>query len=224
MPKIGDRQFVSISELHPGQLRFARPRVEEKLVSLKAKFPAGPIFDQMRSHYPLEKAKKVLQTKYGPLLLDGHHAVLASEDLQGRTFPIEWGEDYTHLEGAKLWNELESKGLTYFHNFQGHRQVISSFKDMQDDPNRFLASLIAHRLDGEEDSPESIPKIWAKPPISVPFLEFHLADALYRHGINFIITSPPQVDAVLEKKIRQVLRYEKEQGNNPMLKKVELIP
>jgi hypothetical protein len=125
--------------------------------------------------------------------VDGHHRALISTYLGAETIPVRVIADLSPLSPARFEDLMERKGLSYFRNYRGHPTRRVDLCEMQDDPNLELARILIARVSvefsGDEINLDSLRgKEWAigvKSDEDLPFLEFLVADALRRAGVEW---------------------------------------
>ena len=205
--KKGQKGYVSIKLITPGQVRYSALNVEEKVKKAKdsgaaIKKSGGYVFkfDNGKSIVEEKNALPVIRAKDGYVLLDGHHDVLSSKELGAKTVPIEVKEDMSNLSinDPTLWEQAEAKKLVYLYDLSGKRVTPPpSFDTMENDPNRFFATLIMHRCDtdasGKVSNDYSLSKdvygytypVWIKINKDTPFIEFYISDLLNKYKVKY---------------------------------------
>lgn len=153
---------------------------------------------------PLENALPVVATRLGLILIDGHHDFMANQKLAGTTVPIEIKDDLRNLPAGDLWNVLIEKNYVYPFNLAGKKviPIPAQFTQLEDDPYRFFVKLAMLECKGPETKkseakvgtdrlqfPLAIKwkdkKFTSYQGLNVPFIEFAVADQLYKHGAEF---------------------------------------
>lgn len=182
-------EIVSMNEVFPGQHRYSSWHVQEKM---KKKVEKG---------MPLcggEKGIPVVKACFGYVLIDGHHDVIANLTLGAEELRIRIVADLSALEGNDFWNEMEKQGWAYLYDLSGNRNTPPrDFHLLEDDPNRYFAALTARRYADSkmvESSGAEYP-LWIKIGKDIPFIEFKIADILWKHGIAYeyeMGESPPE--------------------------------
>lgn len=164
----------------------------------------------------------VIATKEGLMLLDGHHSTMTSIRFKAKSIPVKVVEDFRHLEMKEFIKVAKQKDWVFLENKDG--KVFSApptdFNKLTDNPNRLLISLIARKLNPDEfDLSESRGHeypVWFKFGREKPFIEFHMALALYKKGFEY---RPKQHDFEDKELLREVLKLLK----NSKLPKVNLV-
>jgi hypothetical protein len=188
-------QFVDIGRLVPGQTRIAIDRVQEK-VALQVKYDGfdglTPNFDDGKATVPLDIMKPAVAGPNGQVLvIDGNHQAVAAMLAGAKSVPIEIVADMQDLDEATFWKTAEDKGWLYLNEMGGKPGALedASYAKVENDPLRFTMSRIAlkaKKIDGAlvyEDSSRLDTRVWAKMKgPTVDFVEFKLADVLYRAG------------------------------------------
>lgn len=189
--------FLPIEEIHPGQSRIASKHVELHVQkAIKIGWASRAInssslsfkFDDGKSAYPIEKAYPVILSPFGYVLVNGHHHISASLSMNAKTVPVTIIADYTSLSEAEFWIEAEERGFVYLKNIHAEYELPPrKLIDLQDDPNRYFASLVVLKITDESYiAPEGTPyPIWIKTANEIPFLELKIADVLTRYGFSY---------------------------------------
>lgn len=190
--------YVSISEIVPAQLRYASRNVQEKKNKKIKNNDAiwNPDkscwiykYDQGRSIFSFEEAFPVVKASFGYVLTDGHHDVLSSLVLGAQRIPVKVIADLSSLTEDQFWIEAENTGLAYLYDTDGKRKIPPrDFKNLKDDPNRFFAAITARKcLKGSSinDSIGADYPIWIKVGKDIPFIEFHIADVLWKNHLIY---------------------------------------
>jgi hypothetical protein len=215
--KVGDITYIPINNLTPGQLRYAQPVVQTKVAGQKK---IGLIHDDSKS--TLAKTEKdavpVIKAPFGLVIKDKHHETLAAIRVGAQTVPVHIVDDLSNLTTEEFWQKAEEKGHVYPYNLKGERQIPTSFADLQDDPNRQFATIISRKCINVGDPVDKILKDGAEYPVWIKilsgdkktraFIEFIIADTLYKHGILYTYdiekTKPEKYERLVEQ-ARKVL-------------------
>ncbi len=218
--QINEPFFVKIKEIHPGQSRFSQENVDEKVkkfikdgnVILKKEGPQFK-YSNNRSVLPKKEALPVVNSPVGLLLIDGHHHVKASLQVGAKIVPVKIIEDMSRLTEAEFWKVAEQKGWIYPVDLQG-KWVIppKNFSQLENDPNRYFASITALKISkkGKKSGPDH--PLWIKQGKDTPFIEFKIADAMYRKGLLYRSDMNKTQRKELEEQVREVLNREPIQG------------
>lgn len=182
--------YLHVSDILPGQNRISLQNVERKFLKINTKNAREQRFefDQGRSPYPSKKALPVVKSSFGFVLADGHHDVMAALKLNADTMPVYIIEDLSHLSIDDFWREAEKKNYVFLKTLAGVRKIPPrNFSQLEDDPNRYLASLLARKV---EDVSKWSQSEGAETPVWIKlnaqrFVEFYLGDILRRNGIVF---------------------------------------
>ncbi|MDF2578103.1 MAG: hypothetical protein K0S74_1587 [Chlamydiales bacterium] len=210
--------YIDYRMIHPGQLRYASRNVEDKIQIAQEKgdlewdsthkkwiYKQG----QGLSIYPLNKALPIIKSVFGFVLVDGHHDLLASITVGAKTIPVKIIMDLSDLSEEDFWNKAEEMGLVYLYDLKGNKSAPPAyFKQLQDDPNRYFAAIIARKYEKEADvtgSQGADYPLWIKKGKDIPYIEFKIADALWRANLiySYKMGDNPPVEFV--EKARQVL-------------------
>lgn len=202
----GQRAYVPIADITPGQVRYAEMNVQEKVANAIAHNNAVKKgntyllkFDNGKSILDQKNALPVLKAKDGYVLLDGHHDLLSSMRLGATTVPIEVTQELKNLsiKDPDFWQKAETQKLVFLYNIKGERvATLPRFDMMEDDPNRFFVTLVLHRCNTENgkvvyDYAVSQDVYGHQTPIlikidkDIPFLEFYVADLLRAYGVEY---------------------------------------
>lgn len=182
-------EIVSMKEVFPGQHRYSSLVVQ---ATIKKKVEKGT---------PLcggEKGIPVVKAWFGYVLIDGHHDVIANLTLGAEELMIRVVADLSALEGNGFWDEMEKQGWAYLYDLKGNRNIPPrEFHLLEDDPNRYFVALTARRYADSKSAESSGAEypLWIKIGKDIPFIEFKIADILWRHGIvyeNEMGINPPE--------------------------------
>lgn len=205
-------QYVSSDQIHPGQIRYSKDNTAEKVAKLKQK-QAAKWQDESNSWkyehhkgtsvFSKKDALPVVETNFGYVLIDGHHDVMSSLELQAKMIPIKIISDFRHLSKEEFWKMAEEKGLVYLYKINGEKGLPpSSFTNLIDDPNRYFAAITARKYSekhGTTESKGAEHPIWIKINKDIPFIEFKIANALFAKGFVYDplkMGNPPKIDVV----------------------------
>jgi hypothetical protein len=190
--------FIEIKELRPGQHRYSSQNVEEKVEEAIRK--GKVIFDSDtdrfigkyasgKSLFRESEALPVIRACFGYVLVDGHHHVLMSLKMGVPEVPIKVVADLSQLIETEFWDEAERQGWAYLIDFSGQRRhPPREFCQLEDDPNRYFAALIARKYPNEKDlnfSKGAEYPLWIKLGKDIPFIEFMISDALWAKGLAY---------------------------------------
>lgn len=194
---IGEVFPLPLERLLPSQARYSSKNVEDKIINaLHKAYISEPApgtfklyFDEGRSLYPSNQGLPVIDLNNGSyLLIDGHHSILASKQVGATTAFVRVVEIAEHYPSQAFWAAMEEKGLTYLRNLGGEPcPPPTSFDDLMDDPVRYFVTLARCKVDESLNIKKargySYP-LWLKIGKDVPFVEFKIADHLYKHGFR----------------------------------------
>lgn len=176
--------FMTISHtaITPGQLRYSKLNVQEKIAALKTKGA-------------LSTPLPVILAPFGPVLVDGHHDTLACIALGIETIPVFVMKDFSHLSVDEFWRQATTEGLVYPYTLDNRYKIPTNFDALEDDPNRFFAALVARKCTKDKNgimvaiaSPKTALgdyPVWIKFGNKIPFIEFKISDTLKAHGIIY---------------------------------------
>lgn len=224
-PVFGETLFLPLAHLKPGQVRLSYLNMLDKLNEF---LPEGAgqhacqydnyslNHDNGRSLYPAEDPVEAVWTSEGPVLVDGHHSVGASYFAGAQSIAVTILDErkYLDLAGEDLWAELVGDSRAFLTLRDGITQLAKPpiFPELFDDPNRFWVAALAKKIiTSQKEGPLPIVSkvkqlvaepLWAKVNNEVPFMEFYLAQALYKQGIVYqpewgLEISPENKDAVI---------------------------
>lgn len=135
-----------------------------------------------------EKGIPVVKAYFGYVLIDGHHDVIANLALGAEELRVGVVADLSVLEENEFWEEMEKQGWAYLYDLSGNRNIPPrKFYLLEDDPNRYFAALTVRRYADSkmaESSGAEYP-LWIKIGKDIPFIEFKIADILWRHGFAY---------------------------------------
>ena len=204
----GGAFYVPVEQVHPGQLRYSRQNVSEKVVKLREKLGLSAPTGFTRP--PLKDSVPVIEAPFGYVLVDGHHDVLAALNLGATEIPVRVIRRWKSLPPELFWDKAEKEGLVYLKNSDGIRAVPpENFKDLVEDPNRYFAAISARKFPlGEEKSTGAEYPLWIKRGKGVPFVEFRISDTMSRHRLLYtkdLENEDPKAYDQLVEKVRGVL-------------------
>lgn len=211
-------QYLHMSEIQPGQIRFSSKNVEEKIeqAALKGDFffnrqtqsIEGKYFDG-KSLFPESDALPVVKGRSGYVLTDGHHHVLAADQLSLPWVPVKRIADLSNLSDEEFWIEMERKGWVYLYDLNGQKRLPPKrFNELIDDPNRYFAALTARKVGPEGDFSHSTGAeypLWIKVGKDIPFIEFKISDALNAHHFFYSYEMGKEWDLCYLEKARSIL-------------------
>jgi hypothetical protein len=196
--KMGEKQYVPIHELSPGQLRFTKVNVDTKAKKLAR---SKGQFDQGRSSLDTKDAVPVILGPEGLIILvDSHHELMAAKKVGDETAPITVVDDLRHLSREEFFTQAVAKNYIYPYNRLGTIVAMPAtgwyaWDQMEDDPNRLFASLTAWKCTDETtgtkdpnasedpDYPLWVKKL--KERVKIAFIEFKIATVLYKAGLEY---------------------------------------
>eukprot|EP01091_Cochliopodium_minus_P007462 TRINITY_DN1734_c0_g1_i1.p1 TRINITY_DN1734_c0_g1~~TRINITY_DN1734_c0_g1_i1.p1 ORF type:complete len:337 (+),score=107.29 TRINITY_DN1734_c0_g1_i1:33-1043(+) len=212
--------YIPLSSLFPAQCRYSCQNVGEKIQKIVSR--RGAVWttdrDNIRgkwigkwkrgaSVYPPVKSFPVIKSKWGYVLIDGHHHVLAGIALGSTEFPIKIVDNYSNLDKEEFWKKMESKNYAHLYDLRGKKKdPPNSFSELEDDPNRYFALLLCRKYDQEDvysKKPEgegSKFPVWLKIGKDIPFVEFVISDILWKGGV---IYDPKYINNVPEKEVEK---------------------
>ncbi len=200
--------YMELSQIFPSQLRYSSENVRAKINETQR--AGGAVWDEENASWVLkhddglsslhlDDAVPVVKGPYGYYLCDGHHHILASMQFGAKTMPVKVIADLSALDETKFWEEMEKRGWAYPYNILGERATPPmDFKRLQDDPNRYFAALIARKCPPGGDlrtSRGAEYPVWIKVGQDIPFIEFRIADALWKQGLRYeysMGSNPPE--------------------------------
>jgi hypothetical protein len=192
-------KYIPIEDITPGQLRYSALNVEEKKkAAIERKAVTGDAtggrhykYNDDKSALAAEEALPVVLAVFGPVLVDGHHETLASIALGAKTIPVYVKKDLSNLSKDAFWTQAQQEGLVYPYTLENTHKIPTSFKELQNDPNRFFAALVARKCPAEGSSANetfAAPKtpladypVWIKVGKDIPFIEFKISDVLNKN-------------------------------------------
>jgi len=201
--------YVEIKQLFPSQIRFSKANVDLKVRKMGKN---RKLYDD-KSVLALTEALPVVRSQWGYLLIDGHHDVLKSIRVGAKWVPVRVEKDLSHLSRQEFWAYTKEQGWTYLQKINGTTPETppSSFAEMENDPNRYLAAILARKFPKGStvlnQSWGAEYPVWIKLGKDTPYIEFHIADALYQENLLYQESwqDNPPMDFV--EKVRNVLTH-----------------
>lgn len=191
-------EIVPLEKLFPSQIRFSRVLVEKKKLRIQK---TNSLPNDLPSNSSLNSTKidslPVVKSCFGYVLVDSHHELIAHKELGSKEFPIRIVEDFSLLEESSFWKKMEEKNYSHLLDWEGLKVDPPLFKDLKDDPNRFLAHLICRKYSKKEIQKIKKGKdllsfgkgseypIWLKFNKDIPFIEFRISDVIWKGGIVY---------------------------------------
>lgn len=167
------------------------------------------------------------------VVIDGHHELFAGLYLGSRTAPVEVARDYSRLTVEQFWRRMKSEHLVFLKRpASSLAQRPPSIEEVVDYPNRYLASLLALKVqvaaDGEmkiKDAAVDTTAVWMKISVEAggetkevratrPFMEFYIGRILEKAGINYRKEWGEEVPESVVNKARKVLAGFDVNGDN----------
>ncbi len=233
--------YVGLETLIPGQDQISIDNAKFKLqryldddqVQWNKKSEAFEFsFNHGTSAVPLKDAIMVIKGPIGYVILDGHHEVFVSLYVGAKTIPVHVVDDLSHLDLHDFWSYLlESKKVYFKRTLDEILFNPPRFTAMIDRPNRYLATLIAYKVQYARakggikiDRARGVARsVWVKLNKSIPFIEFEIADALDDAGLKYNPKWGTEIpDAVIEK-IRLSLIKAAKSGKYPHLAQIPIL-
>lgn len=178
--------------------------------------------DGGKSAVPLTDPIEVIRGPMGYVIADGHHDFLLSLHVGAQTIAVKVKADYSQMQPEAFWEKLKKENLTYLKRSPKSLAItLPSPAEFLDRPNRYLASLLALKVNAQETkgqiqilgqrAPNS--PVWVKLNNSLPFIEFHLADRLDRAGVRYDASWGKKIPPEAIEAAREALMpYQKELG------------
>jgi hypothetical protein len=213
--------YLPIDQLLPGQLRYSRLTVSEKVFVQRVKtilnFVPFFILNVVSRILPEAAALPVIKSRFGYVLIDGHHEVLAARQVGLNKLRIRVERDLSDLEPEEFWQQAAKEGLVYPYDKGGGQvfEMPASFDVLKDDPNRHLAAKLArkyHRLGSKWVSRGAEFPVWIKQGNDIPFIELKIADAFYRANFTCTYEMASKPTDELVEKARQILLGDQIEG------------
>lgn len=205
--------YIPYTQLLPGQARYSSKAVQAKVHKYIKRGDATwnasvnswqGKFEHGKSIFPSSSALPVVRSPEGFVLVDGHHDVLASIYFNIPLIPITILDDLSHLDRQSFWAEAEKQGWAYLFTLIKHNNAPNNtptievkrieappatFGELIDDPLRYFASTTARKFRTSNEPPSlslgAEYPLWIKIGKDTPFIEFALADMLYKHGFVY---------------------------------------
>jgi len=188
----GDILFVKLDQLRPTQVRYSSENVNDKVKKAIKQGDTNKelsVFkhDKGQSIFSISDALPVIATNIDqkiPLfyLIDGHHSALASFKVKAKTIPVKIEDIYYPKPNTKLfWEWARKYQYTYLKDTDGKLRIPEDFNTLTDDPIRYFVALAARKFEKDttyKNSTGAEYPLWAKIGKDIPFIEFHIADAL----------------------------------------------
>lgn len=194
-----DLTYVSYKKIHPGQTRYSSLQVAKKIqkeighgtaVWNEDKNKWQLKHDKGKSVYSHRDILPVIKAPFGYVLVDGHHAVIAGIHFKSKMVPIRVIADLSNLSEDEFWREAEQHGYVYLYSTAGKKSLPPErFSDLEDDPNRYFAGVTVRKYysdrTGDEASSGADHPLWIKVDKDTPYIEFMIANALYKAGFVY---------------------------------------
>lgn len=215
--------YLAYSELTPGQLRYSALNVQEKVNAALKKNNAWKDEKSSEWHYKFNNDTSIIETPlpviiapFGPVLVDGHHDTLASIELKAPMIPVFVMADFSDLSEEQFWNAALKNGLVYPYTLDNEYKIPQNFSQLQDDPNRFFAALVARKCTKNKETGEMVaiasPKtkladhpVWIKFGNEIPFIEFKISDVLKKYDLFYKNSWGENVSEEFVEKAREIL-------------------
>lgn len=241
-PEVGDIVFAPTSNIINNQGRFSWAAVirktrkmfgnDSKAYAEKKKGKWHFKYDDGRSAFPKKKAIRGIYDRGRIYIDDGHHRALISAYLGSQTIPVQIIADISQANYSpeQVRAYMERSGHSYFRNYRGSLTNPVDLCDMVDDPNLELARLLMGRIDvdvedgdiSSSESDESRLVLGLKSHMDISFLEFYVADALRRAGVEWDNDNSPDIEKSELKTYLTILRDAAARNPNSPLRKVFL--
>lgn len=175
--------------------------------------------DDGRSVVPSNDPIQVIKGRQGYVIVDGHHDAYLSLFLGARTIAVHVQEDLSHLSKVAFWAALKKRKLVLLSaSPESLARKAPGFRSVTDNPNRFLAALVALKVSVDEKS-GAILKIkgakdpaWIKVNNGIPFIEFEIAEKLSNAGIEYDPKWGSSVPADVVERVRSVFLHTSDPG------------
>ncbi len=221
---VGETAFFPLKNLIRGQDEISVDNIEAKL---RAKVEAKEMpwsadqnkwlfpFDVGRSLNPLVDPILVVLGPQGPVIIDGHHEFYLALSTGAQSIAAFVKADLSHLEQLQFWREMANRKFTLLAAAPSElARQIPSTDSVRDNPNRYLASLLALKVSavvrGAGDA------AWFKFDKGIPFVEFEIAEVLKQAGIVYAPswheTVPAQVTQAARKALMRAQHAKKSIG------------
>lgn len=236
----GNPPYLNLAELVLGQDQVS---VDNMLQKLEEKIANGDVVweeasqqwklkhDGGKSSVPEIDPIQVIKGKQGYVIKDGHHDFFLSLFLGAETIAADVVET-SNADPVEFWRDLKKRNLIYLKESPEElAKKTHSMEEVRDNPNRFLAALLALKAEvrGTSDSLKVgkvkvlSPPIWIKVNDSVAFIEFYIAEVLSRAGIQYDPTWGTNIPKPVVAKARRALINAQKSGEYPELKDIPLI-
>jgi len=184
---------------------------------------------------PLSHTEPILVMKgpMGYVVKDGHHDLFLSLFVGAESVPIKVVEDFSHLSKEEFWAKVKGETgelprVFLKRSAASLAQRPPSLAEVTDNPNRYLASLMALRMKAAWQGQElevlkrKGPKaaVWLKLGNGVPFIEFYLARILADAGIHYDRKWGDRVPPEVIEKARTAILAAVKAGTYPQLKDI----
>lgn len=186
--------YVNHTEVFPGQLRYSELNVKDKIENVLRKGHAKlendvyvGQFENNKSIFSCREALPAIKSPFGYVLIDGHHEVLCSFRMNMQLVPIHIHTDLSHLSEMEFWEAAQKSNLVYLKSIAGNiAHPPRLFTGLEDDPNRYFAALTARKVNTRNQTSHGMEyPLWFKIDKDIPFIEFKIADALYKNGFMY---------------------------------------
>lgn len=137
------------------------------------------------------------------------HVLINQDNLSAKKVPIKIIANLSHLPIDQFWIEAEKNGWAYLYHVDGKKMLPPKcFTELLDDPNRYFAAQTARKYtsNGEHGfvSKGAEYPLWVKIDKDIPFIEFQIANALYKENFIYDLEKMKDTPEVLEH-ARQIL-------------------
>jgi len=209
-----DRGYVEVHEIHPGQVRYSRANVEEKVSQAVKEGSVIQVeesyllkYDRGRSLFPKSKALPVVRGPDGYVLVDGHHHTLVSLRFHAQTIPVKQIADFSQMSSEAFWEKAEAIGLAHIRSLDGEKRIPpKSFFDLENDPGRYFATITCRKYTADLSASRGAEyPLWIKVGKGIPFIELYISDALQQRGIIYDDSMGKSPSAEFVEKARQAL-------------------
>lgn len=228
----GEKKFLPLSELSPGQPRFSSKNVDIQIRKiLKARGVEWDlesnvwqgVHNKKTSTYPLSEAFPVIKGPLGYVLVHGHHHLMASKTFGATTFPVEILADLSILPEVDFWKVAELNSWAYPVDTNGaFMPPPREFEAMEDDPLRYFVILVTSKKnsDGTRRSPTGTDyPILLKDDHLPLFAELRMTDILRKNNFKYTYEMGNYLSDSLVEKARVILAREPIPGVNLVTKR-----
>lgn len=241
LPTLGSSGFIQLRDLIRGQDEISidniRAKLSEKIADGDLRWDAGSgrwiaAHDQGLSTVPIHDPVQVILGPQGPVIADGHHDVFLALFTGAATIAVQVQEDLSGLTPVQFWEVLKARDLVYLRaNARELARKTPEMFQIRDNPNRYLASLLAFKVAARTASGEieilktkgARAPIWLKLNDSVPFIEFEIARALTEAGIRYESAWKERVPDEVVERSRVALAQARESGRYPLLNRIPIL-